>query len=675
VPHRARSRPDLAAAGFALAVATVGFGWFLLGAPERADDVPSFWAMPLTAALGYGAVGGVLAWAGRAVVVRRVMLGIALLQGLTTVTTLYGEASLDAGGEWPLTSAVYWLGTWTWAPAFVAVGTLLPLVLPDGRPLWRPATALATAAVGVAALSWALTPYHLQDVPIDNGLQNPVGIDVVADGIVADLSAALLLTAIAVSLSSLVVRWRRSRGVEREQLTWLLLGVAGTVLLALAGVLSDPSVGEVVAAVAMLPLPLACGVALLRHRLWDVDVVVSRSLAYGLLTGAVVGGYVAAVAVLGGLLGSTAGAPVLATAVVALCVLPLHGRLQRLVNRLVHGHDDDPYTALARLGGRLEAAADPAEIAEHVLPDLVQQVVRVLRVPAAAVVLSDGSRTAVGAVPTDGTRVPLVYAGTEVGALVVDGTDHSRSDRRLLDRLAQQAAVAAHSVLLGRDVARARAQAATAREEERRRLRRDLHDGMGPSLAALALQAETARDLVAGDPEAATALLDRLVPRLNEAVRDVRTLVHDLRPPTLDELGLAGALEELTNRFTRPDLPVRLHAGPLSAVPAAVDLAAYRIAGEALANAVRHAGARCIDVTVDERDGSLRLAVTDDGRGVDITAPAGVGLRSMRERAEELGGSLVVSPVPSGRGTTVTAVLPIDHGAVELPTQREGVLV
>ena len=665
MPHR-RPLLELLLAACAVAVGLGDIAWHVVH-PTVADG-PTFWAMPAAAAVGYGATAAVLAWAGRAVLVRRVLLAIAVTQAVGKVTALYVDGGLDDG--WPLVAWAEWLSSWLWAPAYVAVGAVLPLVLPDGRPLWRWAGRLSAVAVGWTAVAWALTPYDLQDFPKASGLTNPVGVEAVGHPVVDVTGALLAVSAVAVALASAVVRWRRSDGQARDQLTWLLLGLAATVVLAVLALTGSPAAGEVLSALAMLPFPVACGVALLRHRLWDVDVVVSRSLAYGVLTGGVVAGYVAAVAVLGGLLGSSAGAPVLATAVVALGVLPLQPGVQRAVNRLVHGDADDPYTALSRLGGRLEAAADPGELAERVLPELVQKVARALHVPHAAVELQDGSCTVHGAPVDDVTRVPLLFAGAEVGALVVAGTDLSRSDRRLLDRLAGQAAVTAHSVLLARDVARARAQAATAREEERRRLRRDLHDGMGPSLAALALQAETARDLVALDPAAATALLGRLVPRLNEAVSDVRTLVHDLRPPTLDEMGLAGAVGELAARFTTPDRRVVVEAGDLGVLPAAVDLAAYRIVAEALANAARHSGARTVVVTL-RRNGALQVQVRDDGAGIAAGARAGVGLRSIRERAEELGGSCTVH---DDDGTTVDAVLPLPDTA-GVPAQRERIEV
>lgn len=522
---------------------------------------------------------------------------------------------------------------------------------------------LAAAAIGLAALSWAVTPYEWQDFPVRDGYVNPVGVEAAASAPAVAGVIGLVLLAVGVALASVVVRWRRATGLAREQLRWLLLGVLGTVAVGASAFVAPPSVMELLPALAVLPFPAACVVALLRHRLWDVDLVLSRSLSYGLLSGAVVGAYVVAVAALGSLIGSSSNAPVLATAVVALLVLPLHARLQRMVNRLVHGDADDPYTALARLGDRLEAAADPAEVADRVLPDLVARVAQVLRVPHVAVVLADGSTCEVGVRPPHVTATPLLYGGVEVGSLVVADADLARGERRLLEHLARQAAVAVHSVLLARDAQRARAATATAREEERRRLRRDLHDGMGPALAAVALQAETARDLVSRDPAAAVALLERLVPRLNEAVSDVRTLVHDLRPPTLDELGLVGSVRELATRFATPTRTVQVEAEDLADLPAAVDLAAYRIVAESLANAAKHSAASCVSLALSRSPYGLQVRVRDDGIGVAGGAVAGVGLRSMRERAEELGGSCTVGAGEDGRGTTVVATIPLQREA------------
>jgi two-component system NarL family sensor kinase len=653
--------PDLVAGLVAVSLAVVLLVWELLWEDPAPSHGPSFSGMVLAFAFVYGATGAVLAVHGAAPVVRRVLLGIGLTHGLGGGCAAYADSALVAGSSLPYGELAQWLGSWLWSPAYIAVPVLLPLLLPDGRPIWRWSGWLAAAAVLATAVSWALTPYDLQDFPLSGGYVNPVGVAAAAHPVSVAAVIALDLVAVGVAVTSLVVRLRRARGVARDQLRWLLLGVLGTVAVGGSAFLLPAWATEVVPALAVLPFPAACLVALLRHRLWDVDLVLSRSLSYGLLSAAVVGSYIVAVALVGGVLGGSAGAPVLATAVVALLVLPLHTRLQRLVNRLVHGDADDPYSALARLGDRLEAAADPVTVADRVLPELVSRVARVLRASYVAVVLADGSTTSVGEPTEDVSSTSLLYGGLAVGSLLVAGQALPRRERRRLDHLARQAAVAVHGVLLAREAQQARAATATAREEERRRMRRDLHDGMGPALAAVALQAETARDLVHDDPHAAVVLLDRLVPRLIDAVQDVRRLVHDLRPPTLDELGLAESVRELAGRFATPIRTVQVVADRLDGLPAAVDLAAYRIVAEALANAARHAGASSVQLALTCSTTALEVRVSDDGVGVLDTAAPGIGLRSMRERAEELGGSCAVLPNEAGRGTTVLARIPLQR--------------
>jgi signal transduction histidine kinase len=210
------------------------------------------------------------------------------------------------------------------------------------------------------------------------------------------------------------------------------------------------------------------------------------------------------------------------------------------------------------------------------------------------------------------------------------------------------------------ELQRSRERLVSAREEERRRLRRDLHDGVGPQLAALMLELETASDLVSDDPEAASALMTKLPERAREIVSDVRHSVHALRPPALYELGLVGALREGAVRYGPSGLRVSVeHPEELSDLPAAVEVACYRIAQEALANVVRHASAsNCsIRIRLDEEAGALSVEVEDDGRGIREGDRAGVGMSSMRERTEELGGWCTVEPLAGG-GTLVRALLP-----------------
>jgi signal transduction histidine kinase len=236
----------------------------------------------------------------------------------------------------------------------------------------------------------------------------------------------------------------------------------------------------------------------------------------------------------------------------------------------------------------------------------------------------------------------------------------SRADRRLLAGLSRQAAVAVHGVLLGRDLQHSRELLVSAREEERRRLRRDLHDGVGPALAAAALQVETARDVYPRDPEAADAILDRASLRLRAVVDDVRAAVHGLRPATLDDLGLPGALAELAGRFDAPGRSVTAVVTDVPGRSAAVDAAAYLVAAEAVTNATRHAAASRVCIELRPAPHGLVLTVTDDGRGLPEQPVPGVGLRSMRERAEELAGTLVVRPAAKGTGTTVELWLPVE---------------
>jgi signal transduction histidine kinase len=655
--------------GLAVLVGLAGAMVHAVNASAGRTAEPSFWLMGFAAAVGYGLLAVVL----RDVDARGLRLlaaGIGIAQGGSLLASEWALLGPDVAlGGWAA-----WLGSWLWAPGYVGLLAVLPQLLPDGHLLdrrWRPALWLGAAATGYTALYWALMPYSEQDFPEAlSSWTNPVGTQLAASTPADALAAALLVPAVAVAVATVVVRWRRAATLERQQLKWILLGVSGTVLLALLARLVPLDAAGAVGAVAMLPLPLSVGVAVLRHGLWDVDLVISRALLYGALSAAVVVGYVAVVWTLGTLLGATVattGTSAVSAALVALAVLPLHHRVQRAVNRLVHGDEDEPYAVLARLGDRLGAAEDPDHLADQVLPSVLEQLCRSLRARGAQLVLADGSVARHGTIPDDGATlaIPLDYGGRQLGRLDLARPGGFGWDaERALGRLGQQAAVAAHTVLLAREARQAREEIVVAREEERRRLRRDLHDGVGPSLAAVALQVETARDLAGQDPAAAVSLLDRLVPRLNAAVADVRALVNDLRPPTLDELGLASAVRELAGRLSTAGTRVEVEVDVLGELPAAVEVAAYRIAAEAVTNAVRHAGATRVEVRLRRDEHDLVVEVVDDGHGFEAGAVdgrgdgSGVGLPSMQARAEELGGTFAVTAGES-RGTCVRAALPL----------------
>jgi signal transduction histidine kinase len=566
-----------------------------------------------------------------------------------------------------------WVQSWYWYPLISVLLVWLPLLFPDGRlpsRRWRWVTAVPVAGLlSLTALGMLTGTLSGQD--IDYRIANPIGVPGLAP--VERLPAfgpllALVGVGVLEALAAVVVRFRRSRGDERQQMKWLLFAVAPLVLFPLGSVL--PSVvGDVVFGWLLVAGPLAVAIAVLRYRLDGIDVVINRALVYGALTVLVIGIYVLLVGYLGAVVAphQTLAVQLAATGVVAVLFAPLRMRVQRGVDRMLYGHRTEPYTALSRLGRRLEAALAP----EAVLPTIVQTVRESLRLPYAAITVGDDDAAVVAAgtpVPAP-VRLPLLYQNEQVGELLLGPrageAAFSPADRRLLSDLARQAGVAVSAVRLTADLQRSRERLVTTREEERRRLRRDLHDGLGAQLAGLTVQAGLLRRLVADDPPAAEALAAELRTELRSAIADIRRLVHGLRPPALDELGLAGAVRRLAEvSGAGPEGPrITVEAPDLPPLPAAVEVAAYRIVQEALTNVVRHASARRCAVRLVPGPRTVTVTVTDDGVGLPSGAGrAGVGLASMRERAEEMGGSVTVQDAPGG-GVEVRAVLPRPEGS------------
>ncbi len=494
-----------------------------------------------------------------------------------------------------------------------------------------------------------------------------------------------------------VYRYRRVSGpMQRQQTKWVVFGFAVALLVLIVAMLlpmlipsfNEPGtlssfVNTTALYAAFLLMPLSIGGAILLHRLWDIDLIISRTLLYGGLSAVIVGLYVLVVGGLGALLQVEGNVvlSLLATGLIAVAVTPLHRWLQRGVNRLMYGDRDEPYAVISRLGQQLERTLAP----DALLPTIVRTVKEALRLPHAAIELREDGGGYVQ-VAADGVArgnelvLPLAYQGESVGRLHLSpraGTDgFSPVDQRLLDDLARHAGVAAHAVALheravrlreealrlAADLQRSRERLVTAREEERRRLRRDLHDGLGPQMASLTLTIDTARRLLETDPSTADMLLADVTGHAQGAIADIRRLIYDLRPPALDDLGLVPALRELSARYGQAGLRIEIDAAErLPPLPAAVEVAAYRIAQEALTNTMRHAGARTCTLRLTVGEGELCVDVSDDGRGLPDDHRAGVGLRSMRERAEELGGVCTVDARPGG-GTRVLARLPLPRG-------------
>jgi signal transduction histidine kinase len=561
-----------------------------------------------------------------------------------------------------------WLQSWYWTPLLALAFIALPLLFPDGRlpsRRWRPAVAVAAVGpVGTVVVGMVTETLTGQDV--DYRIANPIGIDGAPATEQSPLFAVFgvpFVFGLLLAVAAVVIRFRRSRGAERQQMKWFVFAAAPLLLLPFSELLPG-WIGGVPLVFVLFGLPSAIAVAVLRYRLDGIDVVINRTLVYGTLTALVIGVYVLVVGYLGAALRREADLTIslVATGIVAVLFAPARARLQRAVDRLLYGRRGEPYTALAQLGERLEATL----AAEAVLPAIVSTVRESLRLPYVAIRLADDTPPVAAGEPVAATEtLPLLHHGSPVGSMVLGlrpgETSFSSADRRLLADLARQAGVAVSTVRLTADLQRSRERLVTAREEERRRLRRDLHDGLGAQLAGLTVQAGVLRSLIGKDPAAADDLAAELRTELRTAIADVRRLVHGLRPPALDELGLAGALQRLAERMGTDGAALRIdvHADGLPSLPAAVEVAAYRIVQEALTNAVRHARARTCTVSVTVDGDHLAVTVTDDGAGMPADLVPGVGLSSMRERATETGGTLAVGPGEAG-GTRVAARLPLE---------------
>lgn len=617
---------------------------------------------------------------------------------LTTLSEAAGEFALhawyvaDGARDSLATDLAIWLQDSLAMVILAATALWLPSLFPDGRPVarWARPFRFVTVAWAVWWLCFVVMerPAAMMFTDLADAPSNPVR--AIPDTLIGPMQliwAALMLVSITISIGSLRTRWRTSVGDERQQLKWVLfaLGVAGVVMAlsvvegAVADALGishhDNWITTTAFPLAWTAVFAAIGAALLRYRLYDVDLVINRTVVYSAMSLVVVAVYALVVVTLPTVLPGVTetGASIVAAGVVALAFAPVRGEVQGVVDRWMFGRRSDPVGVIADVGSTLAASDAPDEA----LQAIADTVVAALKVPGAAIVLeTNGDQQAVvsGELSRTTERWTLRYQGDAVGRLEVSRRSPAEAltdaDRRLLDNVAHHVSGVAHTVELNRALQRSREQLVTAREEERRRLRRDLHDGLGPSLASQTFRLDAAIALLESDPPAASEHLHAVKDQTRELVADIRHLVYELRPPALDELGLAGAVATYANQFSGADLTVSVRSmpDPLGELPAAVEAAAYRIVTEAIANTVRHADASGCDVTIERATGLLMLHVTDDGSGIADDATPGIGLGSMHERAEELGGSCSIVTDTVG-GTLVSAVLPLagtsDEAAME----------
>ncbi|MGZ4436095.1 MAG: ATP-binding protein [Nocardioidaceae bacterium] len=579
------------------------------------------------------------------------------LLGLNALANQYAVTAHLVRPGLPLADLSAWFAGWGWMPELF-VPVLLPLLFPTGAlpsRRWRPVLLAEAALLAVLWLTLAFTAH-----PIDASekVVNPWGVDVPAARVLIPVALLGLVAGVLAGLASLLLRMRRSRGMQRQQLQWLVLAVVVTVVAAISTGFVPSGIDEALWAVTVAAIPAGVLVAVTRHRLFDVDLVLNRTLVYTLLTGLVVALYLVAAARLGEIAAQKLG--VLAVALLALLLALARDRLQRAVDRALFGQRRDPYAVVDRLGQRIDASPGPREAVAESLDELRSA----LRLPYVAVVPDDGTALLSVGTPVAGTvDLPITAHGRALALLRVGlrhrGARLTGEERSVLHDAGRRMGALLQAAALLEEMRGSRERVVSAREEERRRLRHDLHDGVGPQLAGLALQLDGLGRRIT-DAENAERV-HRLRDQLRDTVVVVRGLVDELRPPALDDLGLVEALRQQVRAFALAGADsegpsVEVTGGPLPALPAAVEVAAYRIATEAVTNAVRHAAAARCTVAVSVTDDDLVVEVDDDGGGIRQDARRGVGTASMEERAAEVGGRLRVSSGPDG--TTVRAELP-----------------
>jgi two-component system, NarL family, sensor kinase len=518
---------------------------------------------------------------------------------------------------------------------------------------------LVVAGVGLLPLSLTAYPSVVWRHPVDFvAWVTILGSALVACLRLGDYDVAVLMGFVVGCVLVAHTWWKieRASSEDRRSLVWMSLAASiAAMVVFVVSFMQLGTVGQVTAFVVLAAVGPAMVIGVRRPEVVDarglvvqVVVLVTAIVAYVALFMVVVTG----IQVLGGPVPPLATLAVIG-AVAATTFHPLQVVLHGVMDELLFGRRPDPLGAAAQVAEQV--GDDPALAMRAIRESLVLPYVA-LRVPGAAPVESG--------VPVTHTRtVELTSGGTRIGELVVGLRPGDLTlppgDAHVLTLVAPLLAQTLRARALAEDLQSSRGQAIAAIEEERRRLRRDLHDGLGPRLSGIAFTADAARNHLRSDPDGADALLESVRRETVTAIEDIRRLVYGMRPPALDELGLVPALEQQAVALRTPHgqpLDVDIETDALPPLPAAVEVAVYRIVTEALTNAARHSESTSARVQIQMRDGALEVEVTDRGRD---TGPwhTGVGLSSMRERAAEVGGTL--DAAATREGGRVCAALPL----------------
>jgi signal transduction histidine kinase len=630
------------------------------------------------------------------------LLGIGTFFGLTAILTSLGEYLLYSGGREQAALVLLAFDSPSWVPIVVLPVTFLLLLFPDGHlpsPRWRWfAWALGVGLV-VIYLSILLDPAPMTE-SIAATEPNPLGIEALRPFLNASQALILVIPiGVIASLIALILRFRRSGGVERLQLRWLLTAAVFVALLyAGAMIASIPyswgeegqpgwlTVLQNVVIPSFVLIPLAIGVSILRYRLFDIDLVINRALLFGALAVFITVVYVAIVVGVGALVGSQA-SPVLsaaAAAIVALAFQPARKRAQRFADRLVYGKRATPYEVLSAFSERVGNAYANEELLPRmaralasgtgaVRTDVWVRIGDELRSEAtwpedapstqAIPVSSSDARSS----PTS-VFEPVLHQGELLGGLSIEkkpGDAIAATEEKLVRDLAAQAGLVMRNVALTEQLMdhieqlrRSQKRLVSAQDEERRRLERNLHDGAQQQLVALAVKLRLAEQVADRDPAKVKDLLSGLQSDAGDALENLRDLARGIYPPLLADKGLVAALESQARKST---IAIAIDADGVGRYPQEAEAAVYFSCLEALQNVAKYASASQATISLSDGDGRLRFAVKDDGVGFDQSETSyGTGLQGIADRLAALDGRAEVTSVPGG-GTTVSGSVPVSR--------------
>jgi signal transduction histidine kinase len=688
-PDRGRSTARRVATGVVVALGVLWAARLVLGLSTGSLTDQSSWVLDVVFDLGALVFSGIFVLVGWAIVTRQprntigwLLLAIPFVGALAFVVGDYAAEALAVHpGSLPFGSAAAWLDRWL-IVATLAIFVPVFLLFPDGKipsRRWRPALWLTVAAPGVTIVSFALTPGRLTGAFADLStvtVMNPLGVEALRRTleVLTQVGGFGILLSAFLAGAAIIVRFRGASGDVRQQIRWLaFVGIAflaefviGAVLAGMSG--DNDMVGTIAFTIWFLTLvvgiPISCGIAILRYRLYDLDVVVRKTVVFGLLAVFITAVYAAVVGLAGTVIGSTVGSTVgsfAAAAALAVLFQPARERARRLADHVVYGRRATPYEVLAEFSGRV----GEVYAAEDVLDRMATVLAEGTGAERATVsVLVDGELRAIATAPqgepATGTSIDVSHHGEALGALSVDMSAADPMDparRKLVEDLAAQAGLVLRNVRLIEQLRASRQRLVAAQDEERRKLERNLHDGAQQQLVALSVRLKLARTMVDRDPGKVADMLEAIQGSANDALEDLRDLARGIYPPLLADKGLAVALEAQARKST---IPTVVDAQELGRYSQEVEAAVYFSCLEALQNVAKYAQASTATVRLGQDDGVLRFEVDDDGDGFDPAATGyGTGLQGIADRLDAIGGEIAVRSSP-GRGTTIAGRIPVE---------------